>query len=61
MILTDEIGRYGFPNIFSPSVSIAGRLLTGIDPIHLNPIYALNNYQNYFFKWENIRGRKNKD
>ena len=49
MILTDEIKRYGFPNIFSFAVSIAGRLLTGIDPTALNPAYALTKHQNYFF------------
>ena len=49
MILSDEINHYGFPNVFGPAVRIAGRLLTGIDPTNLNPAYALNNYQNYFF------------
>jgi len=49
MVLTDEIGRYGFPNIFGPAVSLAGKLLTGIDPTDLNPAYALSNHQNYFF------------
>jgi len=49
MILKDEIGRYGFPNIFGPAVSVAGKFLTGIDPTDLNPIYALNNHQKYFF------------
>ena len=49
MILADEIHRYGFPNIFSLAVSFAGRLLTGIDPTELNPVYALSNHQNYFF------------
>ncbi len=49
MILNDEIGRYGFPNIFGPAVSIGGKLLTGIDPTNLNPVYVLNNNQNYFF------------
>ena len=44
MILKDEIGRYGFPNIFGPAVSMAGKFLTGIDPTDLNPIYALNNH-----------------
>ena len=49
MILKDEINRYGFPNIFGFAVSFAGKLLTGIDPTDLNPVYALNNYQNYYF------------
>ena len=49
MALTDEIDRYGFPNIFGFAVSFAGKLLTGIDPTDLNPVYALSNYQNYFF------------
>jgi len=49
MILTDEIGRYGFPNFFSFAVSMAGELLADIDPSDLNPVYALNNYQHYFF------------
>ncbi len=49
MILNDEIGRYGFLNIFGPAVSIGGKLLTGINPTNLNPVYALNNHQNYFF------------
>ena len=49
MVLTDEIGRYGFPNIFGPAVSLAGKLLTGINPNDLNPIYTLSDHQNYFF------------
>jgi len=49
MILKEEIERYGFPNIFSPAVSIAGKILTGIDPTNLNPTYALSNHQHYFF------------
>ena len=49
MILTDEIGRYGFPNIFGPAVRIIGRLITGIDPTRLNPAYALTKHQNYYF------------
>lgn len=49
MILTDEINRYGFPNVFSYAVSIMGKLLTGIDPTNLNPTYALTPNQNYFF------------
>ena len=31
MALSDEIDRYGFPNIFGPALSLAGELLTGID------------------------------
>ena len=49
MILKDELGRYGFPNIFGPVVSFAGRLLSGVDPINLNPAYRLNQYQSYYF------------
>ena len=49
MILDDEVKRYGFSNIFSFSVSLAGKLLTGIDPADLNPTYAISNHQNYFF------------
>ena len=49
MVLNDEIRRYGFLNIFGPAVSIGGKLLTGINPTNLNPVYALNNHQNYFF------------
>ena len=49
MILVDEIRRYGFPNIFGPAVSMAGKLLAGIDPNDLNPAYALGDHQKYFF------------
>jgi len=49
MILKDEISRYGFPHDFGLAVSIAGRLLTGIDPTKLSPAYALSKNQNYFF------------
>ena len=49
MILKDEISRYGFPNIFGPSVSIAGQILSGVDPKNLNPTFALNKNKNYFF------------
>ena len=49
MILDDEVKRYGFSNIFSFSVSLAGKLLTGIDPADLNPTYAISNHQKYFF------------
>ena len=44
MILSDEISRYGFPNIFGPVVSLFGQFLTGIDPSDLNPAYALKKY-----------------
>ena len=49
MALTDEIGRYKFPNIFGFAVSLAGQLITGIDPTDLNPVYVLSDHQNYFF------------
>lgn len=49
MILKDEIERYGFPNIFGFSVSMAGRILTGVNPTDLNPIYRLNKDSVYFF------------
>jgi len=49
MILTDEIRYYGFPNFFGPSVSMAGKLLSGIDPNDLNPAYNLSDHQKYFF------------
>ena len=49
MILTDEIERYGFTNIFGLAVSVAGRILTGLDPTTLNPAYVLTKHQNYFF------------
>ena len=37
MALSDEIGRYGFPNIFGPALSLAGELLTGIDVTSIKP------------------------
>ena len=49
MILSDEIGRYGFPNIFGFIVSLFGKLLTGIDPYNLNPAHHLNHHKKYFF------------
>ncbi|PPR47950.1 MAG: hypothetical protein CFH19_00038 [Alphaproteobacteria bacterium MarineAlpha5_Bin9] len=49
MILTEEIGRYGFPNIFGFGVKIVGSLLSGVDPNNLNPVYYLNANSNYFF------------
>ena len=49
LILKDEIARYNLPHDFGPAVSIAGRLLTGIDPTKLSPAFALSKSQNYFF------------
>ena len=49
MILKDEIARYGFPHDFGPSVSLAGKILTGIDPTKLSPAFSLTRNQNYFF------------
>jgi len=49
MILKDEIARYKFPHDFGLSVSIAGKILTGIDPTKLSPAYALSKNKNYFF------------
>ena len=49
MILKDEIARYGFPHDFGPSVSLAGKILTGIDPTKLSPAFSLMRNQNYFF------------
>ena len=49
MILSEEISRYGFPNIFGPVVSLFGQFLSGVDPSELNPAYALKKYQNYYF------------
>ena len=49
MVLTDEINRYGFPNIFGFAVSFAGKILTGIDPTKLSPAFSLTKYQSYFF------------
>ena len=49
MILQDEISRYGAPHNFGPAVSFAGKVLTGIDPTKLSPVYALSKEQHYFF------------
>ena len=49
MILQDEISRYGAPHNFGPAVSFAGKVLTGIDPRKLSPVYALSKQQQYFF------------
>ena len=49
MILKDEIARYGISVNFSPAVSFAGKVLTGIDPTKLSPAFALSSNQNYFF------------
>ena len=48
-ILHDEISRYGVPHDFGLAVSLSGKILTGIDPTKLSPIYSLTNKQNYFF------------
>jgi alpha/beta superfamily hydrolase len=49
MILKDEISRYGFPHDFGLAVSFAGKILTGIDPTKLSPVFSLSQNQNYFF------------
>jgi len=49
MILKDEISRYGVAHDFGPAVSIAGKILTGIDPTKLSPAFSLSKHQNYFF------------
>ena len=49
MILEDEIARYGLSLEFGPSVSFAGKLLTGIDPRSLSPALKLSKTQSYFF------------
>ena len=49
MILQDEISRYGVPHNFGSAVSFAGKVLTGIDPTKLSPVYALSKQQHYFF------------
>lgn len=49
MVLQDEIARYGLSIEFGPVVSFFGKLLSGIDPINLNPIKKLTSTQNYFF------------
>ncbi len=49
MALTDEIARYGLSIEFGPAVSLAGRVLTGIDPTLLSPALKLTKTQSYFF------------
>ena len=49
MILKDEMARYGVSFNFSPAVSFAGKILTGIDPTKLSPVFSLSTNQNYFF------------
>ncbi len=49
MALTDEIARYGLSIEFGPAVSLAGRVLTGIDPTLLSPVLKLTKTQSYFF------------
>ncbi len=49
MILKDEIARYGLSIEFGAAVSIAGKLLTGIDPTTLSPALKLSKTQSYFF------------
>lgn len=49
MVLRDEIARYGLSIEFGPAVSFFGKLLSGVDPIDLNPIKKLNTKQSYFF------------
>ena len=49
MILKDEISRYGLPHDFGPAVSLAGKILTGVDPTKLSPAFSLSQYKNYFF------------
>ena len=49
MILKDEIARYGIPHDFGLAVSFAGKILTGIDPTKLSPVYSLSSNQNYYF------------
>ena len=49
MILKDEIKRYGMSHDFGPAVSLAGKILTGIDPTKLSPAFALSKSQKYFF------------
>ena len=48
MILKDEIARYGLSIEFGPAVSLAGRILTGIDPSELSPAKKLSDKQFYF-------------
>ena len=57
MILQDEISRYGVPHDFGLAVSFAGKVLTGIDPTKLSPVYALSKQQHYFLH----TGKKTKE
>ena len=49
MVLEDEIARYGVSIEFGPAVSFFGKLLSGVDPVDLNPAKKLTSDQNYFF------------
>ena len=49
MVLKDEIARYGLSIEFGPVVSFFGKLLSGVDPVNLNPAKKLTSDQNYFF------------
>ncbi len=49
MILRDEIARYGLSIEFGPVVSFFGKILSGVDPVNLNPAEKLTNFQNYYF------------
>ncbi len=49
MVLKDEIARYGLSIEFGPAVSFFGKLLSGVDPINLNPVKKLTKNQSYFF------------
>ena len=49
MILKDEIARYGLAIEFGPAVSLAGKILTGINPTELSPAKKLSDKQYYFF------------
>tara|TARA_A100001011_G_scaffold180642_2_gene189520 strand:- start:2163 stop:3149 length:987 start_codon:yes stop_codon:yes gene_type:complete len=49
MILNDEIARYGLSIEFGPAVSLAGKILTGINPNSLSPALKLSSTQSYFF------------
>ena len=49
MALQDEIARYGLSIEFGYAVSLAGRILTGIDPTLLSPALKLTKKQSYYF------------
>ena len=49
MILNDEIARYGLSIEFGPAVSLAGKVLTGLDPSNLSPSKKLLPSTSYFF------------